>query len=289
MSLSDETSHFDLRQRKSQAGRPARSESDPEIDFSSNSGRTALVLFTLTPRLEANSKRIGVRGSRSGRVRLFEALIAHTRTVLSEAGCGDVVLSSPEGVQGGRAIVQVGDSFAERFTHTITELFARGYERVVVVGNDCPTLTPALIRGAVARIEGRSLTAVLGPARDGGFYLLGLDRRAFDSIGPAGLRTLPWGGSTLASELVALISRSGSDVPLLQYSADLDDDHDLECLAVSRSNLPRIVRASVARLVSGAIRGAAPSVNPPLTSSMHLGRSSRAPPGRSTEWIARTW
>lgn len=66
-------------------------------------------------------------------------------------------------------------------------VFDLGYGRVLVVGNDCPGLTPALLLRAADAL--RDAPVVLGPDRRGGLYLLGISRAAFDRNQ---LAQLPW-------------------------------------------------------------------------------------------------
>ncbi len=68
-------------------------------------------------------------------------------------------------------VAQIGDSFGERLATVQRDLFAHGYDRVVLLGADCPTVTVADLRQAVTALD--TADVVLGPARDGGYTLLG--------------------------------------------------------------------------------------------------------------------
>ena len=74
--------------------------------------------------------------------------------------------------QGVRLLDQVGEDVGQRMHHTFTDLFAKGYKQVILVGTDVPTLPLSVYQEAFA-ILGRS-DVVLGPALDGGYYLIGL-------------------------------------------------------------------------------------------------------------------
>jgi glycosyltransferase A (GT-A) superfamily protein (DUF2064 family) len=67
----------------------------------------------------------------------------------------------------------------------------RRAQAVVLIGTDCPLVTPAAIVDALARLSGAD--AVLGPAEDGGYVLLALKR--FD---PDVFREIPWGSAQVA-------------------------------------------------------------------------------------------
>jgi rSAM/selenodomain-associated transferase 1 len=70
----------------------------------------------------------------------------------------------------GRLLVQRGDDFAERLYHVCADLGAAGYRRVVVVSSDSPHLPAAWVRRAFAVLDQRDVA--LGPAEDGGYYLV---------------------------------------------------------------------------------------------------------------------
>ena len=98
--------------------------------------------------------------------------------------------------------------------------FGDGFDRVVVIGSDLPDLTAEILRGAFERLE--STDAVVGPARDGGYWLLGLKRMlpgVFDGIA--------WStGEVLARTLERLRSMQ-MEPALLEELADVDEAGDL--------------------------------------------------------------
>jgi uncharacterized protein len=67
-------------------------------------------------------------------------------------------------------LAQRGADLGERLAGAQADLHGRGYDRVVLLG-DCPTVEPALLAAAVAALDGADV--VLGPARDGGYTLIG--------------------------------------------------------------------------------------------------------------------
>lgn len=72
---------------------------------------------------------------------------------------------------GGALLAQQGAGLGERLCHGFQSLAARGYERIVVLGSDSPHVPATAIADAFAALETHDV--VLGPARDGGYYLLG--------------------------------------------------------------------------------------------------------------------
>jgi len=68
--------------------------------------------------------------------------------------------------------LQEGSTLGERMIHALDESFEVGYNKLVVIGSDCPQLNSSHIERAFAQLE--DVEVVLGPARDGGYYLIGM-------------------------------------------------------------------------------------------------------------------
>ena len=85
--------------------------------------------------------------------------------------------------KGGQQQVQVGTNLGDRMRNAFELVFAKGYRKVVIIGTDCPEISPEILNEAFDRLE--TVNLVLGPAKDGGYYLLGTNQnfpRLFDDI-----------------------------------------------------------------------------------------------------------
>lgn len=69
---------------------------------------------------------------------------------------------------------QEGRSLGERLVHSFGVAFGKGFQRIVIIGSDSPTLPHAYIEQAFSALQDSDV--VLGPAMDGGYYLIGLSR-----------------------------------------------------------------------------------------------------------------
>lgn len=72
------------------------------------------------------------------------------------------------------AHLQKGDDLGERMHHAFLKGFGLGFRHIVLIGTDCPDLSTFLIDRAFQHLSDDDI--VMGPARDGGFYLVGLTR-----------------------------------------------------------------------------------------------------------------
>jgi uncharacterized protein len=92
-------------------------------------------------------------------------------TAASAAATGHDVWCVHLGDPAGQERAQRGADLGERLAGAQADLHGRGYDRVVLLGADCPTVEPALLAAAVAALDGADV--VLGPARDVGYTLIG--------------------------------------------------------------------------------------------------------------------
>lgn len=94
-----------------------------------------------------------------------------------------------------------------------------GYQKVVVIGNDAPEVSRSYLKTAFARLESSgSNAAVMGPARDGGYALLGLSRPCAEVF-----ESMPWGSGRVARLTEERLLRAGFQVKRLETLEDIDD------------------------------------------------------------------
>ncbi|NVO86492.1 TIGR04282 family arsenosugar biosynthesis glycosyltransferase [Hymenobacter terrestris] len=170
---------------------------------------TAVLLFTRLAGEEAAHKRFGSRADAA----VAAQLIAHAAVTARQAGVDFLCFDSDQ---------QVGSTFGQRLTSALSYGFGQGYERLVVIGNDCPQLTPARLRQAVVSLE--TTDAVLGPDPDGGVYLLGVSRAFFAADVWA---ALPWQTAALGAALTRCLHRAGATVRRLRPLAGINNAHQL--------------------------------------------------------------
>jgi uncharacterized protein len=125
--------------------------------------------------------------------------------------------------QGVKLIDQVGANLGARMNQAFTTLFAQGYRQVVLIGADVPTLPIDHVKQAIASLENHDL--VLGPALDGGYYLIGLKRMA-----PGLFTDMPWSTDQVLRLTQEKAATIGLKASLIQPWRDVDTLPDLEAL-----------------------------------------------------------
>jgi rSAM/selenodomain-associated transferase 2/rSAM/selenodomain-associated transferase 1 len=108
----------------------------------------------------------------------------------------------------------------ERMARAIADSFQSGGERVVLVGTDCPRLTGVLVQRALELLKSNDL--VLGPASDGGYYLIGVRR-----IVPQLFSEILWGTSEVLEKTLRIADKMQLRVFLLEPLDDVDRPEDL--------------------------------------------------------------
>lgn len=116
---------------------------------------------------------------------------------------------------------QSGGDLGERMAACFDAGRRGGVERHVIIGTDAPALTPDLLHDAFEALKDNDL--VLGPARDGGYYLIGL---AVDPP-PILFNNMPWGSPEVLSLTLSRASDTGLSLRLLPALDDVDRPDDL--------------------------------------------------------------
>ncbi|MGM0633662.1 MAG: TIGR04282 family arsenosugar biosynthesis glycosyltransferase [Pseudomonadota bacterium] len=194
---------------------------------------TMLLLFAREPvRGQVKTRLQGALGE-EGTLRLHEDLIRHSARMVSQSGlcpwrfcvAGDPVhplfLSLSDGLA---PLRQTGSDLGERMALAVDQAL-RDSRHVILLGADCASVDAAALGQALAALhDGRN--AVLGPAEDGGYVLLGLDDPRWLDFSD-----MPWGTSAVLDLTRQRLRQSGTDWCELAPGWDVDRAADLSKLA----------------------------------------------------------
>ncbi len=120
---------------------------------------------------------------------------------------------------------QTGGDLGVRLERIFERFLSRGYRNVAVIGSDSPDLPPCLIEEAFSILRGGEERAVLGPALDGGYYLIAMN---FFSSLP--FRDILWSTDSVLDETVRRLEKGGFSISLLRPWRDVDTVEDLKIL-----------------------------------------------------------
>lgn len=120
--------------------------------------------------------------------------------------------------------IQTGADLGDRLAMAFSERFFFHKTRTIIaIGADDPLLPRTLLDHAFALLD--SVEYVLGPARDGGYYLIGCRAGSYE---PEIFQGIDWGTASVLSTTIARIAATGRTVALLPERYDLDTVEDLE-------------------------------------------------------------
>jgi hypothetical protein len=119
-------------------------------------------------------------------------------------------------------IPQSGADLGERMAQAFEVAFGRGARQVVVIGSDTPGVTRSTALEAFLALENGEHDAVLGPADDGGYYLLALDRPR-----PEFFSGITWSTPSVLAETLDRAAALGLRVRLLERLRDIDTLDDV--------------------------------------------------------------
>jgi rSAM/selenodomain-associated transferase 1 len=119
-------------------------------------------------------------------------------------------------------ILQSGSDLGDRLHCLSATLLEQSHPGVIIIDSDTPTLPPTFLLDALDRLQNGSTDLVLGPAEDGGYYLIGLKRPCrslFDDI--------PWSSGAVLTETLRRASAQRLKVATLPSWFDVDTPNDL--------------------------------------------------------------
>ncbi len=132
---------------------------------------------------------------------------------------------------------QQGADLGERMEHCLSHVFSAGFGRAVLIGSDLPDLPLDIIDEAFASLQ--RVDAVLGPALDGGYYLIGFKKSSFT---PEVFRDMPWGTETVLQQTIDMLKNLRQTIHLLPDWGDIDNLEDLKKFFERNKGTPRCPR-----------------------------------------------
>jgi rSAM/selenodomain-associated transferase 1 len=152
------------------------------------------------------------------------------RICYTPSDAGDMILPWPG--QEYTAMAQKGDDLGARMENAFREIFSEGAAGAVLIGSDIPDLPASIIRDAFDALTRND--AVIGPASDGGYYLIGFNRAVFP---PRIFHGIPWSTGRVFEETMKRFKESPLRVCVLQEWSDVDTIEDLRTLLLRNKDL----------------------------------------------------
>ena len=192
--------------------------------------RTRIVIFAKAPVPGKVKTRLIPALGEAGAARLAEEMLRETVTQAAATGLGVELCASPNAAAAEwrphlpaiDATPQGEGDLGARLARAAVRVIGAG-ENVLLIGTDCPGLTSRRLMAAAEAL--RTHDAVIHPAFDGGYALLGLtkyDRSIFNGIA--------WSSASVAAETIARVEALGWVLHVGEPLRDIDEPEDLEHL-----------------------------------------------------------
>lgn len=122
--------------------------------------------------------------------------------------------------------LQQGEGLGERMSHAFSQLFKTGYQQVAIIGSDNMEITPLIINQAFEQLHVSDL--VIGPSKDGGYYLL-----AANAFHACLFLNISWSTSAVLQDTLRICDDENISYTLLPVLADIDTEEDWKMFLVS--------------------------------------------------------
>lgn len=154
-------------------------------------------------------------------------------------------------------LLQAGDDLGQVLLGATRALLVAGHDCVLLVNGDSPTLPPRLLVQAIEALREPGDRMVLGPASDGGYYLIGLKRPHRELFAQ-----IAWGTDTVARSTCARAAEIALATTLLPEWYDVDDIETLRWLREELAGRSKRFRAGGFAAASRAFLKTAPQISP---------------------------
>lgn len=189
-----------------------------------------VILFARHPEAGRVKTRLAKDLGDENALRIYQALLAHTLETVRNSGYRNVLMVEPPDRTAEAGIwapgmdlylPQSGGDLGARMSDAVKSAFARGAERVLLLGCDCPQISKESLISSFKALE--ACDVVLGPCLDGGYYLLGLkeEREAL-------FRSIPWSTGAVLEATLNILKKQTLSYILHEKFSDVDTQEDFE-------------------------------------------------------------
>ncbi len=199
---------------------------------------TCLIVFAKNPVPNHVKTRLLSEISPEQAASLYRAFLIDWCETLVELSNVDLVIAytPPESQSDLRTLIgdgviyipQTGTNLGERLTSATQWASENGYEKILIVGSDSPTLPLEYILQAVVGLDSRDI--VIGPSVDGGYYLIGFSIENLNEIVPSIFQEIAWSTPQVFQQTIERIHTMNATLKVLPPWYDVDTPEDLAFL-----------------------------------------------------------
>lgn len=189
--------------------------------------KTLLMVFIKNPVAGRVKTRLAASIGDANALQIYKTLLDYTRRVAADVNSDRQVWYSSKidrrdlwSENDFEKKLQSNGDLGERMTDAFQQGFSDGYEKIVIIGSDCAELTSEHVEKAFRALD--SYEAVLGPSRDGGYYLLGLSCYIEEIF-----RNVEWSTANVFDVTTDILTKHSTSYDVLETLNDIDTIDDL--------------------------------------------------------------
>lgn len=192
--------------------------------------KNLLIIFTRNPELGKVKTRLAKTIGNQAALSIYTFLLNHTQTITKEISATKQVYYSEEIWEDDvwdssifEKKLQSGSDLGERMHKAIKKGFDDGFTNIVLIGSDMYDISQADIEHAFSCLKNNNF--VIGPAEDGGYYLIGMNK-----LHPTVFTNITWGTHTVLDKTLEHLKNES--FTLVSLKNDIDTYEDLKDIAV---------------------------------------------------------
>jgi len=202
--------------------------------------KNALIIFVRKPEYGKVKTRLAATLGKTKALKMYELLLQHTHSEAGKTEAEKFVFYTDELCTDDiwndyKKFAQRGNDLGSRIENAFKNIFDEHYENIIIIGSDCFELSNEIIETAFSLLKKNDV--VIGPAKDGGYYLLGM-KKMYPSI----FENINWSTSEVFYQTIQKIRSLNLSYELLPVLSDVDTVHDLpeELKNISIPNYPTL-------------------------------------------------
>lgn len=189
--------------------------------------KNALIIFVRNPEQGKVKTRLAATVGDETALSIYKKLLAHTLHIATAVEADKFIFYAEKIIEHDIwskehfcKFKQADGDLGNRMLHAFEIVFSKGYGQSMIIGSDCYELTSAIIEQGFEQLQRNDV--VIGPANDGGYYLLGMKK-----LHPQIFTNKHWSTNTVCAETVHTICELQLSYNTLPVLNDVDEEKDV--------------------------------------------------------------
>lgn len=189
---------------------------------------STLIIFIKNAQLGKVKTRLAATVGDEAALAIYNKLCLYTKSIAMRSESNNYVFYSnfieEEGIWDSfNKRLQKGDDLGERMKNAFEEV-STSFTKTIIIGSDCATLSEEILNLAFQLLENQDV--VIGPAEDGGYYLLGMKK-----VFPCLFENIEWSSDSVLTKTIEAVEKLQLKYALLPTLSDIDTEQDWQKVA----------------------------------------------------------